>query len=1149
MRYLRLHSFTSLQRIIRAAAASLPFVLCAAFPAPLLLLDAPQLRAQSMLTGGLAGTVLDPSGAAIAGALVKATSHETGAVSTTTSSATGAYSFSLLKPGTYTVTASKNGFKASTTTVTVAIGQIVTQNLTLNLGQASETIQVTASPQLLQTDTAQLSTVVNLQQMQDIPNPGSDITYEAQAKPGVVMNTGANSSMGTLGYGNFEVFGLPATSNNFTVNGMEVNDPFLNLNNSGPSNLLLGVNDLQETDVVSNAYEAQYGSFGGVQLNAISRSGTNKFHGNFNYAWNGDVLNANNWFNKNPTYSSPAVARPFSNFNQWAGAVGGPIKRNKVFFFVNTEGISFITSSQTIVLLPSSSFESSVVGADAACDNTTSSLFTSGNASECAFYNHIFALYNGTKNYSSAVPTTTAGQLKLSEPSKFSLTEGMITGRMDFDLTPNDKAFGHFKYDNGTQPTYTDPINSAFDADSKQPDYEGQFAWTHTFGARAVNQFLMTGAYYSAIFVNVNPTVELATFPFMMDWDDGFLQNLNNDADAWPEGRNATQYQLGDDFSYTLGRHTLKAGVQYKKDDISDFDTGILQTPEVLVSQANFSTGISDEAVQDFTTSLDNPLSLYTLGAYFQDDWKPTAKLLVTPGVRVERNSNVICRHNCLSYFGGNFFNLASASPLDSAALPYNQQIKYDLPNAFTNYQAYMVEPRLGFTFSPDGKTVVRGGFGMFTDVFPGTIADTMLDNPPLTTSFVVTAPGMPLQPTSPGSAQALMSGANATFTSQFKAGSSTACPATATPPAVAGDLGSADCMSATNPSFTVPSFTTVAAHLNYPTYEEWNLQIQRQLGRSDSIQIGYVGNHGYHEPVENVGVNAYGPTAGAYGLPGTSPAPSFGNVTEVDSTASSNYNGALVTWVHQGQGLMVQLNYTYSHALDEISNGGILPFNAASVTAQFNPYNLSQNYGNADYDERQNFSGTYLYMIPHYRGAYALTGGWQIGGTIFYNSGNPFTPEAYIGDFGVGAYGNEVNPVPIAAAPGVAHHCGAGSAITPCLTAADFPAYASGTASAFGAAERNQFWGPHYFDTDMTLLKAFRLPPLGEQGKLELGATAFNLLNHPDFGLPNGLIDSGSSSFGYSLYTEGPPTSIYGSGLGGDPSVRILEMTGRIIF
>lgn len=1107
----------------------LPFLLCIML---LGVATAPAAHAQSMLAGDIAGTVTDPSGAAIVGATVKAASQETGAVAIVTTTATGAFRFSLLKPGAYALSVSAKGFKATSTVVTVNIGQITTQNLAMAIGAASETIEVSATAQLLQTDTAQLSTAVTLDQLQNIPNPGSDITYTAQAKPGIVMNTGANSATGALGYGNFSAFGLPGTSNNFTVNGMVVDDPFLNLNNSGPSNLLLGMDDIQETDVVTNAYEVEYGTLGGAQINSISRSGSDKFHGNANWGWNGRSMNANNWYNKNPNYNLVPVARPFSNFNQWAGSVGGPIKPGKVFFFFNTEGISFITASQNVVYLPSPSYESSVVGADSSCDDSTSSLYEAGYSSECAFYNKAFALYNGTPNYSNAtVPvggSFGSNQLALSVPSKFNMTEKLITSRVDANLTASDRMFGHFKYDKGTQPSYTDPINSAFDADSVQPDWEGQFAETHTFGTRAVNQFLATGSYYSAVFVNKNPTVELSTFPFDMYWEDGFANSLNNQADYWPEGRNVTQWQLGDDFSYTKGKHTLKVGFAFKKDDLSDADTGVLTTPLIYVDSGGFASGTSDAGVQQFPTQQELPLSLYTLGFYLQDNWKATHDMTVTAGVRVERNSNVSCRNNCLSNFGGNFSSLAAESPLDSASGAYNAQIKYDLSTAFTSYQPYMVEPRVGFTYSPTPKTVVRGGFGFFTDVFPGNIADDMLDNPPLNLGFVVQNSGMEVNPSDPSSAQSLMAGANSTFQS-----------CTANPTACFKNGGSYASMSTFNADFEAPSFTTVQGKLHYPTYEEWNLQLQQAFSHTESIQIGYVGNRGYHEPTQNQGVNAY---AGAYGLPAAPPAPSFANVNEVGSNAISNYNGLIASYLIQGHGLNLQLNYAWSHALDEISNGGLLPFDTASITGQINPFNLRQNYGNADYDLRHNFSGNYLYAMPYFGGPRVVTEGWQVGGTIFFNSGNPFTPAAYISDFGVGNYGNGYNLVPIAAAAGTPHHCGPGSATTPCITAADFT-----MATPFGAAERNQFWGPHYFDTDMTLQKAFKLPHMGDQGKFEAGMTAFNLFNHPSFGLPTADIDS--SQFGKSLYAEGPPTSIYGSGLGGDPTIRIIEFTGKFIF
>ena len=1093
-------------------------------------------HAQSLLAGDVTGTVTDPAGAAVATATVKASSEETAQVSTATTSVTGAYRFSLLKPGVYTLTVSAPGFKETITKVTVVTGQISTQNVQLTVGATSETVEVSAGAQLLQTDSADLSTQFELEQLQSVPNPGGDVTFVAQTAPGAVMDTGGE-------YGNFEVFGLPGTSNNFTMNGMQVNDPFLNLNNSGPSNLLLGLNDVQEVNVVTNAYGVQFGSFGGAQVNAISRSGGNKFHGNLSYWWNGRVLNANNWFFN---HSATPTARPFSNSNQWAAAGGGPIKKDKAFFFVNYEGLSFITSSQNSLFLPSTAYESTVVGTNGTCSDATSSLFTSGWRSECALYNHIFSLYNGTPNYKSA---TSAGvtingadaELALQAPAKVSLTEKLVNARYDEVFSDKDKAFIHFKYDHGVQPTYNDPINPAFTATSDQPDYEGQVAETHTFGVNAVNQFLITGSWYSALFLNNNPAKELATLPFEMQWYDGLFSTLNNNGLAWPEGRNVSQYQFGDDFSYTMGKHTLKAGFAFKKDDVSDHDPGILSVPLILTEDAfggTFSSGGAFIGVQNTPTNFNLPISLYTLGFYFQDDWKPLENLTITAGIRMERNSNPTCPKHCLSNFGGDFFTLAASAPLNSASGAYNKQIKSGLSTTFTNYLSVMPEPRIGFTWSPSpgSRTVVRGGFGIFTDVFPATIADTMLTNPPLTTSFtilggpLVGAPTMALQPSDPSSAQSQVAATNATFQSGFTSG------------------GSFTTMSAANANFAAPNFTTVAAHLQYPTYDEWSLQIQRELSRTDSVQVAYVGNHGYHEPIENQGVNASA-AHGAFGLPATSPAPSFATVNEIDSTGSSSYHGLIASYIHHSKALSTQLNYAWSHNLDDVSNGGILPFGQGVIGFQLNPRNLRQNYGNSDYDVRHYFSGNYLYSMPYFGGPRVLTDGWLASGTIFARVGFPFTPQAAVSSFGVNNFDQGSGNAPIAAKAGTPHHCSSSAAKTACLTAADFPDYVGGTASPFGAAERNQFTGPGYFDTDLTIVKSFKMPHMGESTKLNLGTTAYNLFNHPNFQNPNAVINNGSSVFGHSLQTAFPPTSIYGAFLGGDASVRILQITAKLVF
>jgi len=247
--------------------------------------------AQSLISGDVTGIISDQSGAILPNATVNIKNNGTDQSQTATSNASGVYRFSLLPPGNYTVTAGAQGFQHKSQPVTVAVGQAVTLDVQLAVGSASQTVEVTAEAGIVQAQNGNITTTFTPEQVQLVPNPGNDLSYLVQTAPGAVMNTQA-------GYGNSSTYGLPATSNLFTVNGMNANDPFLNLNNSGATNLLLGQNDVQEATVVNNGYSVQYGGLAGADVNYVTKSGTNDFHGNVNYFWNGRAMNANSWFNK-----------------------------------------------------------------------------------------------------------------------------------------------------------------------------------------------------------------------------------------------------------------------------------------------------------------------------------------------------------------------------------------------------------------------------------------------------------------------------------------------------------------------------------------------------------------------------------------------------------------------------------------------------------------------------------------------------------------------------------------------------------------------------------------------------------------------------------------------------------------------------------
>ena len=335
---------------------------------------------QSLTSGDLAGVIKDPSGAVLPNATVTLKNNETGATESQKSSTSGTYRFSLLNPGSYTVSATATGFRTSTQSVTVEVGQATTAVLQLAVASASTTVEVTTGGNLVQTENAEVSADVTAEEIANIPNPGNDLSYFVQTAPGATMNTQA-------GYGNSATYGISGTSNLFTVDGMNENDPFLNVNNSGATNLMLGANDVREATVVNNGYSGQYGELAGANVNYVTKSGSNKFHGNAEYFWNGRVMNANDWFNNHTD-----TPRPFDNANQWAASVGGPIIKNKTFFFVDTEGLRLLIPTVGPVNVPSPAVESA----------TLANLTSTGNAAEIPFYNQIFSIYNGASGYSRA---------------------------------------------------------------------------------------------------------------------------------------------------------------------------------------------------------------------------------------------------------------------------------------------------------------------------------------------------------------------------------------------------------------------------------------------------------------------------------------------------------------------------------------------------------------------------------------------------------------------------------------------------------------------------------------------------------------------------------------------------------------------------
>jgi hypothetical protein len=1087
----------------------------------------PVTRAQSIVTGAVGGTITDPSAAVLPNATVTLTNTATGDVQRTTTNSSGVYLFPLLRPGDYTIKIEETGFRPTTAKVTVILGQTTTADLKLELGNTTLSVEVTAGGDAIQTEDGNISSNFDTRQVENIPNPGGDITYIAQTAPGVTMNTSSGG-----GFGNFSAFGLPGTANLFTINGNDYNDPFLNLNNSGASNLLLGSNEVEEVTVVSNAYTGQYGRQAGAQVDYNTKSGGNSFHGDAIYYWTGRALSANNFFN-----NANGAPRPFENNNQWAAAFGGPIKRDKAFFFANTEGIRYTFGTSTQVFVPSPGLQNFVLNTSLPANNPTA----------IPFYQQMFALYNAAPGINRAAPAPgscgslgaipTTGSTACLDTFRSAVTNGntewLLTTRVDYNFNDNNKVFVRFKNDRGFQPTFTDAINPIFNTQSNQPSDEGQLNYTHIFSPTVVNNFVGSVLWYSAIFQSANQQAALNVFPVVLSVGDTNMTALGPGGDdvaagfLFPQGRNVTQWQLVDDLSIERGKHTLKVGVNFRRDDVSDFTAGEQNFPFLNTTMANFVNGLvgtaanPGEVLQQFALKNPQPLALYSVGAYFQDQFRVSQKLKLTLALRADRNSGGICQSGCASHAVNPFNSLQH-----SATVPYNQMVTIG-SQILPDIEKVVFQPRVGFAYSPWGtRTVFRGGVGLFSDLYPGTLLNLFTRNFPVVTTFTLTTGAV--SPNSPNSASSLISACNSAFQSNFNNGGT-----------VGSFLGLAPA------GCQPPNLNDVTSQLRNPKYVEWNFEVEHRINSKTIVSANYVGNKGYDELVQFPYLNAFG----FGGLPTTPADTRVNSVRQLTNTGVSNYNGVTLSLQEQvTHGFSGRFNYTYAHALDDISNGGILAYSLTnSITNQISPFSLrSLNYSNADYDLRHSISASYVWDLPLRVNNHLLNqaiGGWEVSGTFFYHTGFPFS--IVDGTSRLNNQGKNMQFLTVLATPTttVPTQCSSSAVNVPCFTASQF--VPAGQATTFGTMPRNSFRGPGYFNTDLSLRKNFRLH---ERYGFMVGANAYNILNHVNFANPVANLNAGSS-FGTILSTVNPPTSPYGSFAAAAVDARIVQVIAKLTF
>ena len=1134
-------------------------------------------RPQGETTSAIVGQVTDASNAAIAGALVTITNRESGMQRAARTDTEGRYNFPQLKPGIYSVQVEAEGFDPQKNdNVVSGLGQKQTANFVLKVSDSKETVEVSGESPLVNPGNANTSTNLSAPALENLPNPGGDLTYPLQFAAGALVNTAGSGNDfvgGTNGYGNVEFNGLPAVSNGYIVDGLETNDPLTNLNSGLSTNLVLGLNSISEVTVNTLSYAVDQGRYGASQVNYVTKSGANQFHGNVYELWNGSRFNAADYF----TNATAGNHKPRSTVNHFGGSLGGPIVHDKVFFFFDSEWVRIALPIVSPTTVPTQAFQNYVLQQLplGGTDSITGKIYRPSPDS-VPFYQKLFSLYGNTSgtpltvlgcpfDVGGIVPAIPNDGNDCANRQSISHSSGdheqVQTVRLDYNVNEKNTTWVRFQADNGVQAAYTDPINPLFNAVSAQPLYSFAAGYTHVFSQNVVNYFNPAFSWYESLFGPANFQKTLSAFPIVLQGSgaNAPFSTLGGLDNTWIQGRRASRFFINDNLAWSHGAHELRFGTNIRILRLNDYDFGQGAVPTVTYATLpQFIYGVASTATQSFPSSANEPFNFLNLDFYAQDTWKLTKNLTWTFGLRDTFNSNPLNPHGQIARLHGSFDSI-SHDPNQ----PLNAVIQTGLGTVFSSTPLAILQPRTAIAWQFEPNSLLRAGFGLFSDILPGSVADVVGFNPPNVKTFqgglLGTVGGSAIAPGVPGSAVDATVAANRAFSSGFAQGqlscaSNQANPATCLPPVAIT---------------AVPS-----GKLHAPYFMEWSLGFEHEFGSTASIHAQYVGTRAVNQPYLTQ-VNGYQTVCAGcfapfpYQQPGD---PRFGAVTQFSTGANSHYDGLQLSAIKRmGHGLMGQLNYTWSRCMDTVSNGGFLQFSAGGILAPL-PGDLKRDYGPCDYDIRNNLSAQYLYQLPLKTSSHLLgyaVNGWQVSGTVFWHSGIPFTvlstPYSANGNGivngsgpqfasivpGVALY--EHKPIPGVTQPGTVQWLNPNafvSSVDP-STGACLGGDSSKNCQ-FGNLGRNALRGPHFAWSDFYLTKWF---PLTERVKMRFDVQFFNVFNHPNFGLPSMVLagipgkPSTQTGFGAITYSTSPPTGLLGVGLGGDSTPRMIAFQLRLEF
>ena len=1084
----------------------------------------------------LSGTIADPSGAVVPNAQIAARNTATGVTREVAADTAGLYVLPNLLPGTYEVTVSAPGFNtARQSNLTLAVGQEQQLNFSLKVGETSQTVQVTEAVPQVQTTSSTLTSEVESTTVRELPLNGRDWASLATLSPGVTGLNGeaqlpfeSGALRGNRGFGSqLTISGGKPTQNNYRLDGLSISD-YTNGSGSVMGDTL-GVDAIEEFSVITGNYSAEYGRTSGGVINAVSKSGTNAFHGDAYEFWRNDALDANDFFSNLAGQPLPTLRR-----NQFGAAAGGPIIKDRTFIFGDYEGIRLAEGTASgNSKVPSENARLGILAggtplaAGAPCPAGAHNL-APGRATVCVDDNaaKYVALYphpNGPVN-----PNNPDVAFFVFAPTR-RVTENFVTVRGDHRFSDKDSLFATYNYDNSP---FTTP--DGFDTTSVLSGVKRNLAaleWTHTLTPAPLNTARLgynrndtTNNLTTGALQNAYNDPSLSMMPGF-DAPGMIVSGMSRTSNGMPGGFTYFRWnsiQFYDDAFWTRGTHALKFGFATENMRYNPYN---LYLPNGLIRSSL--KGLLTNNIRSLEAGL--PINIgprgyreTLFGGYVQDDWHWRHNLTLNIGLRYETSTVISEQYGKLT----SLRSLTDPLPTCGTSAPSVTDVFLGKPGCAgvqpitSNPTLHNFEPRIGFAWDPrgNGKMAVRGGYAIF-DVLPlpgyyfsQAWAPFFLTTT-LTKSLAGTMGVAPLNAAgapNPGSAYSVFA------------------------------LPQAGCASPLGNCTLTSSYTEPNPKRNY--VQQWNINVQREIVPNLTVTAGYVGSHGVHQLIRGDDFNMVVPCPPACGpgsvnIPGRTAWPTnstlamkinpdFGTIRGLSWGTNSSYEAfQFNVQKRMSHGFQFGGSYTYGKSMDSDSGTILGDAFSNSITTWF-WFNPKLSWAPSDYNITHNAAINAIWDIPGPKSLQGVGGtllnGWEVGSILKLNSGVPTTPIINDDAMGVLNAGSDGFGLPdrVPGCDPINHNFKSDPNLTyintNCFTvpmAPSDPALASqcrafskvpgSCANVLGNSGRNSIYGPGLFNLDLSLYKNFPIRKISESASLQFRAEFFNILNRANFGPP----------------------------------------------